>query len=373
MVLLSSSTVSAILSSGIICLFTFLLFLSGYVLQQNAVDGLRIALEAPLEQRVRLPSLPPPILDEVLNEATDENITFSGILEPTIPPPQLLISQPDQPSEQSPQELWHSHVDNSGLSTEIEDTFDPPSSNFIYDGRFAYVLALSSPSDVCSSSLFTQWHRQFTTLPLSTINIIVLYPASWETSNHPLHSSALQLLLASEQSHSLILHPVPISRVWTGIDVEQQLLTELARNPWPYDRVMYLRSPGMLLDTAKLDSTLTSTFNDLSLLKTSWLKLRGPRRNAPRHPDVMLFAQGKGLMVPIGGLARTLTARAKTSHANNHHDEIKDEFLAKQAAYILFKEEELAHRKAEKLNHNGIFERFEREREAVCAGTGLLG
>ena len=350
-------------------------------MQQNAVDNLRSALEAPLEQRGRLPTLIPQILDsEILSETIDDNETFSGVIEPINIQQSTFIRPQDSSNsdEQSPQELWHAHVDESGLANEEpQETFDPAVEigNFKYDGRFAYVLALSEPSDVCSSVLFTHWQRQFSILSQSMVNIIALYPANWETSSHPLHTEALQILLESERQHSLILHPVPISRVWTGIDVEQQLLTELARNPWPYDRVMYLKSPGMLLNTAKLDAILTSTFNDLSLLKKSWLKLRGPRRgaNAPIHPDVMLFAQGKGLMVPMGGLKKTLTARAKTSHANNHHDEIKDEFLAKEAAYILFDEVELAHRKAERLNHNGIFERFERERSLMCKGTALLG
>lgn len=47
MVLLTSSTVSVILSTGVVCLFTLLLFLSGYVLQQQSVRSIQSALRPP--------------------------------------------------------------------------------------------------------------------------------------------------------------------------------------------------------------------------------------------------------------------------------------------------------------------------------------
>jgi hypothetical protein len=45
MVLLTSSSVSAIVSMGVICIFTALLFLSGYVLQQQSVKNIQHALK----------------------------------------------------------------------------------------------------------------------------------------------------------------------------------------------------------------------------------------------------------------------------------------------------------------------------------------
>ncbi len=55
MVLLSSSAVSVILSSGLICFFTFLLFISGYVIQQQTVRSLQEALHPPPMPTATLP------------------------------------------------------------------------------------------------------------------------------------------------------------------------------------------------------------------------------------------------------------------------------------------------------------------------------
>ena len=394
MVLLTSSAISAAISGGVVCLFTFLLFLSGYVLQQQSVRSLQAALQEPIEVRIRVqPTLPPPLQNidnDVLLGLEDENDTSSAFIEtvsdqdlvqiaigngPSIEP----SSPPEASQEPSPQQLWHAHVDGSftdPASDEQSTTAQTPASqDDLFEARFAYVLSLPSPSDVCSVLLFTKWHRQFSQLPSRQVDILYIYPSDWETSSYTSHRDALRLLLESEHKHSAILHPVPVTKLWAGIDVESQLLSELARNPWPYDRVMYLRTPGMLLDTSRLDSTLTSSYIDRTLLKSSWTRLRAPVRRGGAtalHPEVLLFAQGHGLMNPTGELQRILTAKAKTSHENNHHDEVRDEFLAKEAAYVLFNEKELAHRKKEKLNHNGIFERFERERELVCEGTNLI-
>src|SRR5947207_9103284 len=58
MVLLTSSTISVAISSSIICMFTFLLFLSGYVMQQQTVRSLQDALHAPPVPKPT-PTLPP--------------------------------------------------------------------------------------------------------------------------------------------------------------------------------------------------------------------------------------------------------------------------------------------------------------------------
>ena len=85
-----------------------------------------------------------------------------------------------------------------------------------------------------------------------------------------------------------------------------------------------------------------------------------------------MFAQGKGLMVPTGDLQQTLTAQAKTSRVDRSPDEVVDEFLAKEAAYVLFDEKELEMRRGGELVDDSIFEHFERERGLVCEGTDLL-
>ena len=65
MVLLTSSTVTVLLSSALVTTFTFLLFLSGYVLQQQTVAQLREALHPP---PLPTPTLPVYFPDIEINE-----------------------------------------------------------------------------------------------------------------------------------------------------------------------------------------------------------------------------------------------------------------------------------------------------------------
>lgn len=393
MVLLTSSAISAAISGGVVCLFTFLLFLSGYVLQQQSVRSLQAALQEPVEVRIRVQPTLPPQFQKAGEEGDDDNDTSSTNIEIIQPQDsaQIVIgvddqeglgSLPDVIQEPTPQQLWHAHVDGSPFnpaSSEqeaIPEPPPPPPQSDLPNARFAYVLSLPNPTDLCSALLFTKSHRQNSHLN-PQIDILYLYPSDWETSPRPSHRSALRLLLESEHKHAAILHPVPIAKVWAGIDVESQLLSELARNPWPYDRVMYLRTPGMVVDTGRLDGAMTATYVERGLMKTEWTKLRAPVRRgaggvATLHPEVLLFAQGRGLMEPVGELKGTLTARASTSRGVDNGDGVNDDFLAREAAYVLFDEKELRNRRKEKLDHNDIFERFERERELACEGTDLL-
>lgn len=390
MVLLTASTISAAISGIVICLFTFLLFLSGYVLQQKTVRSLQEALAAPLEVRVRIaPTLSAQLQNidgGVVDVTTDDNDTsnqnFNNFERPgnsiQVVLGETTLVGGDQ-AEPSPQELWHTYIDSNveGSASQAEPaeaTRRPPTIDAL-DGRYAYVFTLPNPADLCSAILFTSWSRQTSHILQSQLSIVFLYPSDWETTSSPIYTDALRLLLQSEHKYSVLLHPVPISKVWTGIDVESQLLSELARNPWPYDRVMYLRSPGMLLDTTRLDNVLISSYADPSQVKSSWTKLRPPVRRglaASSHPDILLFAQGRGLMTPIGDLQRTLTGQAKTRIERNQAGEIIDAGQAKEAAYILFDGKELMQRKKEEITEPSIFERFERERQTVCSGTNLL-
>lgn len=390
MVLLTASTISAAISGIIICLFTFLLFLSGYVLQQKTVRSLQEALAAPLEIRVRvaptlsaqLQNIDGGVADVTADDNDTSNQNFNGFqragnsVQVVLGETTLVGGDSIEPS---PQEIWHTYIESNaeGPASRREPTEVNQRSPAIdaLNGRYAYVFTLPNPADLCSAILFTSWSRQTSHIPQSQLSIVFLYPSDWETTSNPIYTDALRLLLQSEHKYSVLLHPVPISKVWTGIDVESQLLSELARNPWPYDRVMYLRSPGMLLDTTRLDNILISSYAEPSQVKSSWTKLRPPARRglaASSHPDVLLFAQGRGLMAPIGDLRRSLTGQAKTHIERNQAGEITNEGRAKEATYILFDEKELRQRKKEEITEPSIFERFERERQTICSGTNLL-
>lgn len=405
MVLLTSSAISVAISSAIVFLFTFLLFLSGYVLQQQTVRSLQEALQAPIEVRVQLPpgyrresERPADVLlavaegQDVVAEQPDSlengvNVpgqTVEIVLERTIQ------SDPQAPSddtskEPTPQQLWHAQIDKlSNQQQSIITTQQPqirinPSPSMYGNNiemRLAYVLSLPNPSDLCSALLFTKWHREFSAYPASQFNIIYLYPSNWETTpNNAVYKDALRLLIESEHKYSVLLHPVQISKVWTGIDVESQLLSELARNPWTYDRVMYVRSPGILIDAARLDDTVVSSYMTPNIVKTQWTKLKAPvRRGAATslRPDVLLFAQGRGLMIPTAGPARSVTSRADGVREIGREVETRDDGPAKDTAYVLFEEDQLVRRRKEKGGHDDLLGRFERERQVVCEGTLLL-
>src|ERR1700754_3329452 len=88
MVLLTSSAVSVAISGAIICAFTFLLFLSGYVLQQRTVRSLQEALRQPPEALRPIPSLPPQFAkaDKVSEHGDEQRIdevtvTLDGLQE----------------------------------------------------------------------------------------------------------------------------------------------------------------------------------------------------------------------------------------------------------------------------------------------------
>lgn len=76
MVLLTSSTVTVLLSSALVTTFTFLLFLSGYVLQQQTVAQLQLALHPP---PLPTPTLPVYFSDVEVNETAP--VEGQGLME----------------------------------------------------------------------------------------------------------------------------------------------------------------------------------------------------------------------------------------------------------------------------------------------------
>lgn len=76
-------------------------------------------------------------------------------------------------------------------------------------------------------------------------------------------------------------------------------------------------------------------------------------------------------MMPRGDM-RGLTVSALTSHTNHHAAEMDIEVLSKTAAYVVFDEDELKHRRKEKEWYGGLFEKFDRELSGLCKGKGLL-
>jgi hypothetical protein len=376
MVLLTSSAISVAISSTVICIFTFLLFLSGYVLQQQTVRSLQEALHRPPEPKPSV-ILPQKFwlseedeLDVVPSDAgnglqlvqVNTRITEAGSQE-------VLgtdaTDRPEHPIEESPENPVSPTEPSSDVaaSTILESA---PSATS--EQRLAYILALSSPQQICSALLFFKWQRE---KGLQTPSLNLLYPSIWEVadSTYPAYKTALDLMRNAEDTNNVILHPVEISAVWEGITIESQLLSGLQRNwmRWGFDRSIYLRSPGLALDITQLDSALSK-----SSLKKSWTPLSSAPQNAP---DVLLMSAERNMIMVPRGTMRGLTVHANTGDHEQRHSkemEIEARLASKKAGYVVFDEKELEHRRGEKEWYGGVFERFERGQKEVCAGTPFV-
>ena len=369
MVLLTSSAVSAVISAGVICIFTFLLFLSGYVLQQQTVRSLQEALRRPPEPKP-VPTLPAAFQtqDNVGGVALPEEIKQvvvggSQAVQQAKDRVSKVIVEVDTTAAASEQK------GEDATASDIPD-FNPGTSQSAVAAALesqpteslAYILSLPNPSDLCSAVLFAKWQRQYTALQRNP-TIMILYPTTWETSPTPLHMSALTFMREIQDEHSLTYHPVNIDSVWAGVGLNAHLLGELQRIRWDFDRAMYLKSPGLAVDTGALDRALA-----ISNIKTSWAPLSA---STGQDPEMLLYSRKKGLMMARGDM-RQLTATILTSYAEHNVNGMEVEGVAQNAAYVLFAEDEFENRRTEKEWYGETFERFERERRNICKDRGLL-
>ncbi|KAJ5908506.1 hypothetical protein N7495_001188 [Penicillium taxi] len=198
MVLLTSSTVSAILSMGVIALFTILLFLAGYVLQQQSVKSIQIALRPPERASQGHGSL---------------GSTFQSPMQPR--------------------------------------------------GNYAYLQLLSQPdpSDICSAILF---FKQIATNGSAIHDRLFMYPQEWDRMSTAKISkpaaTALAILRAASIKYGIWLLPIDMTAATSmGYEPTNTKLLRLGQVQFmQYDSVLYLKTPGIVLDTEKLDDILLS-------------------------------------------------------------------------------------------------------------------
>ncbi|RMD42693.1 hypothetical protein DV735_g2461, partial [Chaetothyriales sp. CBS 134920] len=365
MVLLTSSAVSGIIFAAVVSVFTFLLFLSGYILQQQTVRSLQESLRRPPEPKP-VPTLPAAFAN--LEAEADEDI--SNLLESTvgrfdgderrIQPDTVVVisggSANDIPDGQG-----------TGFSV---DSVQPERTAQHQDQvrqNLAYILSVPDPLDICSVLLFAKKQRQQSHLRTKP-TIMVLYPTTWESSAVSAHISALTLMRDLQEELSLTYHPVTISSGWSRPSLTSQLLGELQRLRWDYDRALYLRSPGLAVDIDSIDRALAS-----SSIKKSWSRLAA---SAGHDPEMLLYARSKGLMMARGDM-RGLTASVDVSDSNRQQ---MDDQGSDAAAYVLFDNEQLEHALADAdRDHDGLdstsstlADRFINERRHICGGRGLL-
>lgn len=218
MVLLTSSTVSTIVSMGVICIFTTLLFVSGYVLQQQSVKNIQHALK-PQEavQKARYAS----------NPAFQQN------------------RGPSEHGAAGADHIYGTQPYHAG------------------SGNYAYLQLLSEPdpSDICSAILF---FKQLSTNGTAIQDRLFVYPEQWDRmSVQKLGKSttqALSILRAASAKYNIWLLPIDMSAATAaGYSTTNSKLLRLAQIQFmQYDGVLYVQTPGLMLDTGKLDEMLLS-------------------------------------------------------------------------------------------------------------------
>lgn len=371
MVLLTSSAVSVMVSSGVVCMFTFLLFLCGYTLQQQTVRSLQEAIRRPPEPKP-VPALPPQF-----HEQENENDTALGV--GVLEQPGGAIADGNAPGEE---EIESIHIEvivpeqnNSPLNDAPNKRPPAPaeeessSSSSSPSQRLAYMFALGEPSDLCSALLFAKQQRSESRLAAEP-SIILLYPSTWESDPSPLHTSVLSFMRDVQDIHNLIYHPVRIYDAW---DIKSQLLGELQWTRWEYDQALYLRSPGLILDGKALDRALATPADAATAAASSrlWAPLNPSSGN---NPDVLLVTQ-QGLQSPKKEM-RNLAVSADSILPESWSDDdlMVAEDLIKDAAYLVFEDGDLLDRRDDDdgVWYHDLVWKFNRGRKSVCAGSGLL-
>ena len=333
MVLLSSTTVGVVVSSSIVCLCTLALFLAGYVVQQHSVQALQLAIKPPPPPDYGLPVYYPGY--EPNTTETEEILALQSEIA-------IVAGLDDEAGKQK--------TTTPAAPQEVE--------------RIAYVQAVADPAELCSALLF---FRTQASAGRASIARILIYPYYWQEKKqeYPVFAAALDLMnkTSSETGTNIIPKPVHIDQDVGAWEAEKQLLAIMSSSVLQksYDRLLYLRSPGLALDIPSLDAALNASLSSTSLAG-GWAS----QDLDVRHGLAALLFTSEGAF-STRGANRRLTSEALTSHANGHQagsDSV-------DAAYVHFDEGELEHRRKENEWSGGLFARYEKAQREVCGGVDL--
>lgn len=354
MVLLTSSTISVAISSGVIFTFTSLLFLSGYVLQQQTVRSLQAALHPP--------PAPSPTLPTYFQQNYTEGEEVGLVGKEFGSPPGSRGHQSYEQGILSPSEI--SDVEEYPANTEVDDGANESGreKTMVQSGkkqRLAYVQILTTPPQICSVLLFIK----SLTIQQSIIEeTVIVYPQSWESDTaSDATATALALMRIARDEYNITLSPMPISAEENRYDdLRERALLSALPSLRQNTHLLYLRTPGLLLNAPALDSALVAS----TTVANGWTP-PSPAFTSALAILMIVPESETPTRIPV---QTQLVAEASTIHENHHQGEMDVEALARTAAYIHFEEAELEHRRKEKEWYGGVFERFERERGEVCKG-----
>ncbi|KAM5435829.1 hypothetical protein MferCBS31731_006086 [Microsporum ferrugineum] len=292
MVLLSSSTVGVALSSSIIGFFTLILFLSGYALQQQSVRHIQVALQRSPSANPKIqPAYPSePIWDDnkrpsektaKLNEKKKGNILGR----------RTKFSQGNQ----------------SPLGELVEE--DVENEQKIEKAKHAYLHILTKPiaSDICSTVLFFE---HLASNSSQTTEQILLYPKSWDTSSPTKSvSSALTILKKSSARLNAVVKGIDTSDIRPGALSETQMMKKASAKLVEYERVLFLRSPGHLVNIDKLEQMITSDIGETmkvgssKMIPSNWISTHLSITQRQLPPALLVASEPSAFSSPTGSKA----------------------------------------------------------------------
>ncbi|KAL2822194.1 hypothetical protein BDW59DRAFT_149774 [Aspergillus cavernicola] len=341
MVLLTHSTVSVIVSTGILVIFTSLLFLSGYALQQQSVRNIQYAIRPP---------------DQAKGAAH-------------------LYKR----SSQDPLSDLDTEVQIQDEPQQVQAEISPGT-----EGNYAYLQLLSNPdpSNICSAILF---FKHLSTNGTAIQDRLFMYPQEWDTMSlsEPV-SAALSILRAASLKYGIWLLPIDMTAATSaGYTTTDTKLLRLGQIQFmQYDGVLYLQAPGLLLDTEKLDRMLLSRPLPLrhdknrveSYNNEAWIPVPLRAQRDTDLPPVYLItvnniengnveARGHIPNVALDGFGRTVTGPwGVQSESNTNYNPDK------QPGYVFFERDAdgLA-----KWAHNPLFGSWRAQQYEVCDGLDL--
>jgi hypothetical protein len=189
--------------------FTFLLFLSGYVIQQRTVQGLQAAIR---------PRAPFPHVQALV---------------PTVTDPRVKASRP-----------FGRLKDYAKLQLHLQEQGKP----FSWD-RLAYAQIVREHSEVCDALiLFGELYRSKSPVPK-----LLLFPAAWisdkDESNQEWETTH-RLLRKATRRYRATLVPIEGSSIWENPREKNLFFLK------DYERVITLPPPGLVLNSLPLDTLL---------------------------------------------------------------------------------------------------------------------
>ncbi|KZZ98161.1 hypothetical protein AAP_00422 [Ascosphaera apis ARSEF 7405] len=234
MVLLTPSTVSALISTSVIVISTVVLFLAGYKLQQNSIQNLQRHLREESQDYYANYGSP------ILNSRQREAIGSDG-------------------SDDIEDELPRDYLSSSGRTSRV--SFDRGQSS---GKKKAHVQLLNRPSttDFCSALLYFDLLASNGSIESDHV---LVYPSSIEKR---MPTKDVYDILNRLRTRDVILHAVDVSGAWGRAPAESKILEAAATSLVTYDQIFYLRAPGIILSVDRLDNYfLTKPMTPEMLLK----------------------------------------------------------------------------------------------------------